>query len=82
MQSRKRKWIGLAVGCVILLLGMLASVLFGLQQFGLRDIWLAYTQFDGSNEHLIVTTTRVPRALIAAAAAERAWPLPERSCRC
>lgn len=69
MQSRRRKWkwIGLAVGCAILLLGMLASVLFGLQQFGLRDIWLAYTQFDGSNEHLIVTTTRVPRALIAAA---------------
>ncbi|RKN76024.1 FecCD family ABC transporter permease [Paenibacillus ginsengarvi] len=67
MQSRRRKVIGLAAGCAILLLGMLAGVLFGLKQFGLRDLWLAYTQFNGSNEHLILTTTRVPRVLIAAA---------------
>lgn len=56
----------LAAGVVILLICMLASVLFGLQQFGLKDLWLAYSQFDGSNEHLILTHTRVPRTLIAA----------------
>ncbi|KQO14746.1 FecCD family ABC transporter permease [Paenibacillus sp. Leaf72] len=56
----------LAAGVVILLICMLASVLFGLQQFGLKDLWLAYSQFDGSNEHLILTHTRMPRALIAA----------------
>lgn len=56
----------LAAGVIVLLICMLASVLFGLQQFGLKDLWLAYSQFDGSNEHLILTHARMPRALIAA----------------
>ncbi|NEW04741.1 iron ABC transporter permease [Paenibacillus sp. SYP-B3998] len=67
MQSRWRKLVGLGVGSILLLISILASILFGLNQFGIRDLWLAYSQFDGSNEHLIITTTRVPRALIAAA---------------
>jgi iron complex transport system permease protein len=58
--------VGIAIGIALLLIELLASILFGLQQFGIRDLWLAYTQFDGSNEHLILTTTRVPRALLAA----------------
>ncbi|MBP1991849.1 iron chelate uptake ABC transporter family permease subunit [Paenibacillus eucommiae] len=67
MQSRQGKLWGLGAGFIVLLICMLASVLFGIHQFGLRDLWLAYNQFDGSNEHLIITNTRVPRALIAAA---------------
>jgi iron complex transport system permease protein len=66
MRSRMGKLVGLGIGVIVLLICLLASILFGLQQFGLRDLWLAYTQFDGSNEHLIITSTRVPRALIAA----------------
>ncbi|SFE69546.1 iron complex transport system permease protein [Paenibacillus algorifonticola] len=66
MESRGSKLAVLAAGVVILLICMLASVLFGLQQFGLKDLWLAYSQFDGSNEHLILTHTRMPRTLIAA----------------
>ncbi|RXZ78692.1 iron ABC transporter permease [Paenibacillaceae bacterium] len=57
----------MAAGSLLLLLSMLASVLWGLHQFGIKDLWLAYSQFDGSNAHLILTTVRVPRALIAAA---------------
>ncbi|MBW7457354.1 iron ABC transporter permease, partial [Paenibacillus sepulcri] len=67
MQSRWRKLLVLGAGVILLLVTILASILFGLQQFGLSDLWLAYSQFDGSNEHLIITTTRVPRALTAAA---------------
>ncbi|MDF2714469.1 MAG: iron transporter, partial [Paenibacillus sp.] len=66
MRSRRSKMVGIAIGIALLLIELLASILFGLQQFGIRDLWLAYTQFDGSNEHLILTTTRVPRALLAA----------------
>jgi iron complex transport system permease protein len=66
MRSRMGKLVGLGIGVMVLLICLLASILFGLHQFGLRDLWLAYTQFDGSNEHLIITSTRVPRALIAA----------------
>jgi iron complex transport system permease protein len=66
MRSQARRLAGLGIGVIILLICILASILFGLQQFGIRDLWLAYTRFDGSNEHLIITNTRVPRALIAA----------------
>ncbi len=57
---------GLIVGIALLLASMLASILYGLQTFGLHDLWLSYNRFDGSNEHLILTNTRVPRTLIAA----------------
>ncbi|WP_238192040.1 iron ABC transporter permease [Paenibacillus sp. L3-i20] len=67
MQSNRSKIVGLVVGIIVLIISMVASILFGHQQFGVKDLWLAYSEFDGSNEHLILTTTRVPRALIAAA---------------
>lgn len=68
MVSNWTKVIGLSAGILLLLSCMMASVMLGLQQFSLRDLWMSYTQFDGSNEHLIITRTRVPRALIGAAA--------------
>ncbi|MDF2720642.1 MAG: iron transporter [Paenibacillus sp.] len=67
MRSGKRKLVGLGIGLIGLIAVMVCSVLFGLKQFGLHDIWMAYFHFDGSNEHLILTTTRVPRTLTAAA---------------
>jgi iron complex transport system permease protein len=66
MRSSKRKLAGLAVSAILLLISMLCSVLYGLHHFGLKDLWQAYSQFDGSNEHLILTTARVPRTLVAA----------------
>ena len=59
--------LGLACGGVLLLAAIAASVMLGVRSFGMADIWLAYSRFDGSNEHLIITTSRVPRALLAAA---------------
>ncbi|WP_154665785.1 FecCD family ABC transporter permease [Paenibacillus pinihumi] len=56
----------LIAGAFLLLVSMLASILYGLRIFGLRDLWQAYSAFDGSTEHLILTNTRVPRTLIAA----------------
>ncbi|MDF2649691.1 MAG: iron transporter [Paenibacillus sp.] len=60
------KLLGVAVGMIVLLGCMLASVMFGIQPFGFHDVWMAYTHFDGSNAHIIITDTRVPRALIGA----------------
>ncbi|MCG7409449.1 iron ABC transporter permease [Paenibacillus sp. ACRRX] len=65
-RSSKRKLAGLAVSAILLLISMLCSVLYGLHYFGLKDLWQAYSHFDGSNEHLILTTARVPRTLVAA----------------
>ncbi|KLH99472.1 iron ABC transporter [Brevibacillus formosus] len=54
------------MGIVLLALAMTASVLYGLQNFPLSTAIEAYTQFDGSTEHLIIKDTRVPRAITAA----------------
>lgn len=51
------------VGLAVLLL---ASVLFGAKGYRLQTLVEAYSSFNGSNEHLILRTSRVPRALIAA----------------
>ncbi|WP_054026565.1 FecCD family ABC transporter permease [Bacillus sp. FJAT-28004] len=67
LHSRKRKLVSLGAGVVLLLIGMLVSILYGIHLFELKDLWRAYTQFDGSDAHLIIRNTRVPRALIAAA---------------
>lgn len=58
---------GLICGLLLLMMVLLASVMFGTRQFSPQDIWQAYFQFDQSNEHLIIKTSRVPRTLLAAA---------------
>lgn len=45
---------------------MIASIVFGVTDISLSTVWESLTQFNGSNEHLVVRTTRIPRALIAA----------------
>lgn len=67
LHSRRSKLAGLIIGFLLLLAGMLASILYGIHTFEIRDVWLAYNQFDDSDAHIIITNTRMPRALIAAA---------------
>lgn len=45
---------------------MICSVLFGVTHISFQNVLASYTAFNGSNEHLIIQNTRVPRALIAA----------------
>ncbi len=66
IRSSKGKITGLIIGIILLLISMLCSVLYGLYHFSIKDLWQAYYQFNGSNEHLILTTARVPRTLVAA----------------
>ena len=58
--------LGLPVGLGVLFLCLLASVRFGAAEIGTADVISAFTDYDGSEEHLIIRTLRVPRALIAA----------------
>jgi len=55
--------------CFVILTGilMIASIMFGGRNFSLQTVLASFTAFDGSNEHLIIQTSRIPRALIAAA---------------
>ncbi|MBE8964979.1 iron chelate uptake ABC transporter family permease subunit [Nostocales cyanobacterium LEGE 12452] len=56
---------GLIVGLLILLGCLIFSVSFGAADIPLHQILTAFIQFDGSREHLIIQTVRLPRSLLA-----------------
>ncbi|WNQ11906.1 iron ABC transporter permease [Paenibacillus aurantius] len=60
------KYTGLLVFALLLILAMLGSVTLGIKPYSLHQVMEAYTAYNGSNEHIIIRTTRVPRACIAA----------------
>ncbi|HEY8477583.1 MAG TPA: iron ABC transporter permease [Chloroflexota bacterium] len=57
---------GLLVGLALLLGCAVTSTALGAADIHPVTVWTALVAFDGSAEHLIVRTVRVPRALIAA----------------
>lgn len=61
------KTAGLALGILLLLSLLVASTLVGVKLYSWSTLTEAYTAFNGGNDHLILRTSRVPRALIAAA---------------
>jgi iron complex transport system permease protein len=50
----------------LLLLFIGLSILLGYTDTSIKLAYEAFTSFDGSNEHLIIKTVRLPRALVAA----------------
>ncbi len=68
LNTRAQKAAGLAVGSAVLIAGILCSIAFGVTNIGWRTIAESITAFNGSQEHLIIRTARVPRAFIAAIA--------------
>ncbi|MBD8501176.1 FecCD family ABC transporter permease [Paenibacillus arenosi] len=66
LSSDKRKALGFIAAVFLLVGATAASVLFGLQNFDFVTVIQAYTSFTGSDEQLIIRTSRVPRALTAA----------------
>lgn len=57
--------VGLFLGVIILLLCLIASVTYGAADISLNTIFAALTNFDGSANHLIIRTVRLPRSLVA-----------------
>ncbi len=55
---------GLLVATGVLLLVVLCSVAFGSKPISLGTVWQALVDADGSNDHLIVRSLRVPRTLL------------------
>jgi iron complex transport system permease protein len=58
---------GLLLLSVLLVICVACSIIFGVTDIPLRTVIESYTHYNGSKDHLIIQTTRVPRALIAAA---------------
>nr|WP_199314241.1 iron ABC transporter permease [Leptolyngbya sp. FACHB-671] len=55
----------MGVSILLLFVCLLLSITFGAADINLSTVWQALTAFDGSTNHLIITTLRLPRALIA-----------------
>jgi len=67
LKSTTLKWAGCISACLVMLLLMCASVIFGYTDTSVQTAINAYRNYNGSNEHIIIQTVRVPRAFIAAA---------------
>lgn len=67
MHSRSQLLAGLLLGVIALVVCLIASIALGAIALPLPTIYAALTAFDGSSEHLIVHTVRLPRTLIALA---------------
>jgi len=63
--AQQRLVAGLGLSIILLLLCLFVSITLGAADISLNEILAAFTAFDGSNEHLIIRTLRVPRAFIA-----------------
>lgn len=57
--------LGLAIGVPILAGCLLFSILLGAADINPGTVWQALFNFDGSTDHLIIRTVRLPRALLA-----------------
>lgn len=67
LKTRQLKWAGLFAAVLLMLLLMCASVIYGYTETSWRTAIDTFTNYNGSNEHIIIKTVRLPRALIASA---------------
>lgn len=56
---------GLSLSLFILLVCLVASITYGAAKISLGTVFAALTAYDGSTDHLIIRTVRLPRSLIA-----------------
>lgn len=55
---------GFVVGCLLLLAGLFLSLAYGAAAIPPKAVWESFFSFDGSTEHLIIRTVRLPRSLL------------------
>ncbi|WP_335869816.1 FecCD family ABC transporter permease [Bacillus sp. 2205SS5-2] len=67
LTTKKSRYIGLGSGIILLFIFICSSVVYGYTQTPWMLAIDAFRHFDGSNEHIIIKTVRLPRALIGAA---------------
>lgn len=65
IRSRSLLLLGLGLGAGLLISAILSSVALGAADIRAATVWEALFRFNGSTEHVIIRTLRVPRALAA-----------------
>ncbi|WP_342433963.1 iron ABC transporter permease [Neobacillus sp. FSL H8-0543] len=67
LKNNTLKWVGLLASILLMLFFMCASIIFGYTETSWRTAIDTFTNYNGSNEHIIIQSVRLPRAFIAAA---------------
>ncbi|MCM3094031.1 MULTISPECIES: FecCD family ABC transporter permease [unclassified Cytobacillus] len=67
LKTNSLRWAGLLAAALLLLVLMSFSIVYGYTDTTWKMAIDAFTTFDGTNEHIIIQSVRLPRALIAAA---------------
>ncbi|WP_307440027.1 iron ABC transporter permease [Bacillus sp. V2I10] len=66
LKSSIAKIFTLFLSVLLLLFGVCASIVYGYTDTSWQMAYEAFTSFDGTNEHVILQSVRLPRAVIAA----------------
>lgn len=66
LRKNTHKVLGLIIGFLLLSMSFVASIIYGYTDTSFSLAIEAFRNFDGSNEHIIVQSVRLPRAIIAA----------------
>lgn len=67
LKQTGQRWFGLFIAIILLLFLMAASIVYGYTDTTWKMAIEALTNFNGSNEHIVIQSVRIPRAFIAAA---------------
>ncbi|MGX6445388.1 FecCD family ABC transporter permease [Neobacillus sp. K501] len=66
LKNTGQRWVALFVAIIVLLFLMSASIVYGYTDTTWKMAIDALTNFNGSNEHIVIQSVRIPRSLIAA----------------
>lgn len=66
LKTNGQRALGLMIAIILLIFLIGASIVYGYTNTTWKMAWDAFQSNDGSNEHLVLETVRLPRALIAA----------------
>ncbi|MEV5116182.1 FecCD family ABC transporter permease [Peribacillus frigoritolerans] len=67
LKNSWQKWMGLLITILLLLFLLCSSIVYGYTDTTWKMAIGAFTDFNGTNEHIVIQSVRLPRALIASA---------------
>ncbi|MEC0296961.1 FecCD family ABC transporter permease [Peribacillus frigoritolerans] len=67
LKNSWQKWMGLFITILLLLFLLCSSIVYGYTDTTWKMAIAAFTNFNGTNEHIVIQSVRLPRALIASA---------------
>jgi iron complex transport system permease protein len=66
LKNTHSRWIGLIIAIFLLIILMCSSIVYGYTDTSWKTALDTFTHYNGSNEHIVIESIRLPRALIAA----------------